>query len=77
MTGALEELLETASGAARLRQIVQATLQLIEQAGAEGRLAEAVRLADVALPAARNSNHANLMRQAAFIKRRLDAMQKK
>ncbi len=76
-TEALEELLETAPGATSQRLVAQAALAGIEQASAQRRPAEAVRLADVALAAARNSNNATLMRRAAFVKQQLDALQKR
>jgi hypothetical protein len=73
----LEKLANTARGANSNRRIAEAALELIAQAAEVGSRADAARLAEVALAAARGTNNAALMRQAAAVKQQIEAMSKK
>ncbi len=73
----LEQLTKTARSANSNRQIAQAALDLVPKAAEARNRADAVRLAEVALTAARGSNNAVLMRQAAAVKQQIEAMPKK
>ncbi len=76
-TNVLEQLAKTARGANLNRQIAQAALELVPKATEARNGADAARLAEVALAAARSSNNAGLMRQAAAVKQQIEAMPKK